>query len=251
MKSKFAAVAATLLLSCAPLMAQFVHQEVKSGKRHVQTIAIMPLEVQIIKVGMKGGEPMMEDSLETQKALTPIFANVLEKQGYSVDQQTLSPVAMGKDTALQYSVDDLQKKFDDILKHMKRKPQDVHKGRYTLADDVTKLPTAENTDALLFVRATGRALTSGRRLFSLAIGAPGGLINTFDMDIALVDARSGDVLYFVEPELLRNVSVDPGKADGGIRKAFKSFVKASPPKVASKAETKDKVSGNTDAQLEH
>jgi len=68
----------------------------------------------------------------------------------------LAPAVLQKDSDLRYTVDDLQKKFDDELQRMNRKAKDVRKGRFTLGDEVTKLHAGEGVDALLFVRAEGQ-----------------------------------------------------------------------------------------------
>ncbi len=165
MNVKSLPVVAVLFLCSSSLFAQFEHPDLKSGKKQVRSMLMLPVQVEITKVGMHGAEPMMQESLEVQKALTPVLANVLQKQGYTVDQETMSPAALEKDPTVRYTVDDLQKKFDGELKQMARKSKDVRKARYTLGDEVAKLPAGDKFDALLFSRATGEVKTGGKKAF--------------------------------------------------------------------------------------
>jgi hypothetical protein len=217
---------ALVLLCCAASLAQFEHPDLKSGKKRVQSILLMPVQAQLTKLGMKGSEPMMEESRQTEQALTPVIVTVLEQLGYKLDQNTLSPAVLEKDADLRYTVDDLQKKFDDELERMNRKAKDVRKGRFTLGDEVAKLPVGETVDALLFVRASGQVLTGGKKAFGLLIAGPASDFAT--MRFGVVDARNGDVLYFARPTVLRNIAKDSEKTAGNVKKGFKNFVKVSP-----------------------
>jgi hypothetical protein len=226
MKRQVSCVAALMLLCCASLLAQFEHPDLKSGKKHVQSMLLMPVQVQLTRVSMKGSEPMMEESRQTEKALAPVIANVLLELGYKLDQTSLSPESLEKDPDLRYAVDDLQKKFDEELRRMDRKAKDVRKGRFTLGDEVTKLPAGEGVDALLFVRATGQVLTGSKKAFGALVA--GGVRDTAFMRFGVVDAKTGDVLYFARPLVLRNIAKDSEKTSGAVKKSFKHFVKASP-----------------------
>jgi len=236
--------AAILLLVPAPLLAQFAHPELKSGSRHVQKLMIMPIQVQLTKLGMKGSELMTEESMQAQKSLTPVLAGIFRQQGYRVDEATVSPAALETDADLRYTVDDLQKKFDDVLKIMKHKAGDVRKGRFSLGDNVTKLAAGENVDALLFVRASGRLLTGGRKAYSLLVNPL--CWDNITMYIGLVDAQTGNVLYFAVPQWLPNPASDPAHSAKSVREAFKNFFKASP---ASAAPSKTQAQSTTPADL--
>ena len=237
MRVRLLMTAALLVAFCVHSSAQFEHPDLKAGTRQVHTMVMVPAQVEITKVGMKGGEPLIEESREVQQAIVPVIAGVLQKEGYSLDQEALAPSVLEKDPELRYTVDDLQKKFDNVLKLMHRKSKDVRKGRFTLGDEVTKLAAGEKVDALLFVRAQGEVLTGGKKAFGWIIGGP-----KFDMAIiylGVVDSKTGDVLYFAKPFMLKNLAKDPQETAGGVDKAFRNFVKASPPKTLSAAESKD------------
>jgi hypothetical protein len=226
MRLKVSVVAALVLLYSVQALAQFEHPDLKSGKKQVHSLLFMPAQVKLTKVGMKGGEPMMEESRQTEVALSSVIVRVLQDLGYKVDQEGLAPAVLQKDSDLRYTVDDLQKKFDDELQLMNRKSKDVRKGRFTLGDEVTKLPAGEGVDALLFVRAEGEVLTGGKKAFGILVTGP--VNDAVMMHFGVVDAKNGDVLYFAKPVALRNIAKDAQKTAGVVKKSFKNFAKASP-----------------------
>jgi hypothetical protein len=227
MRLRISVVAVLVLLYSVQALAQFEHPDLKSHKKQVQSLLYMPAQVKLTRVGMKGAEPMMKESGVTEVALSSVIVRVLRELGYKVDQEALAPAVLDKDPDLRYAVDDLQKKFDNELQRMNRKAKDVRKGRFTLGDEVTKLPAGEGVDALLFVRAEGQVLTGGKKTFGVLVG--GGSSDTAFMHFGVVDARNGDVLYFARPVALRNIAKDSEKTSGVVKKSFKNFAKDSPP----------------------
>ncbi len=226
MKVKASLVAALVLLCSVQALAQFEHPDLKSGKKQVRSLLFMPAQVKLTRVGMKGAEPMMEESRQTEIDLSSVIANVLQQLGYKVNREALAPAVLEKDSDLRYAVDDLQKKFDDELRRMSRKAKDVRKGRFTLGDEVTKLPAGEGVDALLFVRAEGQVLTGSKKAFGLLVA--GAAFDMAMMHFGVVDAKTGDILYFARPVALRNLAKDSEKTEGVVKKSFKNFAKASP-----------------------
>ena len=226
MKRNAAALFVFLLLCSFRLQAQFEHPDLKSGKKQVHSMLLLPVQVEITKVGMKGAEPMIEESRQTQQDLTPVIVNVLQGMGYKLDHDSLAPAVLEKDPDLRYTVDDLQKKFDSELKQMDRKSKDVRKGRFTLGDEVVKLAAGEGVDALLFVRASGEVLTGGKKTFGLLVAGPSS--DSVNMHFGVVDSKTGDVLYFAKPIMLKNIAKNSEQTAGGVKKSFKNFAKASP-----------------------
>ncbi|GEM_PF-427200 len=223
-------------LSNAVAWAQVVHPDLKSGKEHVNRIVIMPVQAEIDKQSMKGGEPMTEQARELEKSLTPVIADVLRKMNVTVDDTAFASAAFDKDPDFRYTTDDLQKKFDAILGQLTRKPNDVRKGRFTLGDSVAKLGDL-NADALLFVRASGSVLTGARKVWSFPLS-----YDRLRLRMALVDARTGTVLYFAKQTILKNVTKDPNNAKEDIQALFKDFGKANKGKTLIKPEGRQNVS---------
>ncbi len=226
MRTRTVALVSLFLLHGTLVAAQFEHPDLKSGKKQVHSMVLMPVQAEITKVGMKGSEPMMQESRETERALGPVIGAVLQDLGYTLDVESLAPAVLEGDPDLRYIVDDLQKKFDAELEQMTRKSKDVRAGRFTLGDEVTRLPAGEKVDALLFVRAEGEVLTGGKKTFGWLV--TGGVNDVASMRFGVVDSRTGDVLYFAKPVALKNIAKKPEETAGTIRKSFKNFVKACP-----------------------
>jgi hypothetical protein len=203
--------------------AQFEHPDLKSGKKQIRSVVVLPVQAQLAKVGIKGGEPMMEESMQVERQLTPIVSEVLRKLGCAVDDKTFSPESLAQDPELRYAVDDLQKQFDEELKQMHRKSKDVRKGRFSLGDSVAKLPAVNQADALLFVRASGQVLTGGKKTFGWVVG--GQKFDTVQMDIGLVDGQSGAVLYFSKPHMIMNLVKKTAEASSEIEESLKNIVR--------------------------
>lgn len=166
---------ALVFLVCAAhsALAQFEHPDLKSGKKQVSSIVVMPVQAEITKVGMKGPEPMEAESRQVEKSLAPILSEVLRKLGCTVQDTAFTSDAFEKDVELRYTVNDLQKQFDAVLGQMTKKSKDVRKGRFTIGDSVAKLPSGADSDALLFVRATGQVLTGGKKAFGWLVTGQG------------------------------------------------------------------------------
>jgi TonB family protein len=218
-------VVLTLLLACiTPLPARVEHRDLKSGKKQIHSLALMPIYVDLSKVSMKGAEPMHEEARETELPLTLEIAAVLRDLGYQLDVDSLSKENLARDTDQRYAVDDLQKKFDAELGLMRRKPKGVRKGRFTLGDEVAKLPLTDKVDTLLFVRASAQVMTENRKAFGAAVRSMGN--DTTVMDFGLVDTKTGDVIYFAKSKVVANIMLDSEEISEGITKAFADLPRA-------------------------
>lgn len=116
------------LVCTTSLLAQSVRPDVESGKRKIGSLVLMPVQVSMTKLGMKGPEAMAEESQDAEIPLALEIAAALRDSGYDLDQATFSHRAMAKDDELHYIVDDVQKRFDRELQQMERKSKDVKEG---------------------------------------------------------------------------------------------------------------------------
>jgi len=167
----------------------------------------------------------MEESRRVEKDLAPVIAEALKHKGCEVDDHTVTVESLAQDADLRYIVDDLQKQYDSQVGMMMKKSKDVRKGRFTMGDAVAKLPAGEKVDGLLFVRAEGQVLTGGKKAFGWLV--TGQVYDTVQVTLGLVDSKTGEVLYFAKPIMLKNMAKDPNELRGGIEKSFKNFAKAS------------------------
>jgi hypothetical protein len=229
MRKHWLLVGATLVALgwCAPLDgAQFEHPDLKSGKKVVQKVVILPAQVQVTKSGVKGAEPLIEESQQVEAALPGVVNKVFSERGCTVVENPFTPQALEKDQDLKYALADLQGKFDTLRKQLDQKPKDVRKGRFTLGDEVAKFNPGASADALVFVRGEGVISTGGKKAFATIFGGISGAAATADrleVHIAVVDAQTGAILYYGRATATGNFR-DPEKLLHPIQNSFKNFV---------------------------
>ena len=205
--------------------AQFEHPDLKSGKAVVKNVVILPPNVRIVKNGVKAVEEMTAESRALELALEPLIAGGLNSRHCDVNDKAFSNDALEKDSDLKYAVADLQKKFDEMLPQLERKPKDIRKGRFTLGDDVAKLNPGGTADALVFVRGHGQIVTGGKAFLTAMAHTYTGSFAVYQ--IAVVDARTGAVLYFgavLTPT--ESITNNPQKSQKGFNAFFKHFPEA-------------------------
>lgn len=218
MKSKIATVVALMLAYCGLLPARAQHRDLKSGKKQLHSIALMPIQVELNRMSMKGVEPMMAEAQQAELPLKLEIQAVLRDLGYELDMDFLSTEGVVGDAEQRYAVDNLQKKFDAEMQVMRRKSKDVRKGRFSLGDEVARLAVREKTDALLFARVRGKVLTENKRAFGAFVA--GTTNDTVMMDFGLVDARTGLVLYFAKAKATADILSQPEEIGACIAQAF-------------------------------
>jgi hypothetical protein len=205
-----------------PAWSQFEHPDLKSGKAVVNNLVLLPPNVRIVKNGVKSTEEMVEASRETENALPPLIAEALNKRHCEVNDKAFAADTLEKDADLKYAVADLQKRFDEVLPQMQKKPKDVRKGRFTLGDEVAKLNPGGTADALIFVRGFGQTVTGGKAFLSA-------MAHTYTYSgifyhIAVVDTHTGNVLYYGVANGLGGGMVKTSKGAGkSLEKFFKNF----------------------------
>ncbi len=229
MNKQFGRIGVILLLiaSGAPLArAQFEHPDLKSGKMVVHKVHILPPEAKVIKSGMKGGESLIEESRMVEAALPAIITKALQDKGCAVLENAFAPAALEKDQDLKYALADIQDRFDALRQHLDKKPKDVRKGRYTMGDEVSKFNPGAAADALVFVRAEGMLNTGGKKAFATVFGGLSGAMatrNSIMVNIAVVDAQSGAVLYYGRAIATGNFVNQPEHMSKPIEGSFKEF----------------------------
>jgi TonB family protein len=202
----------------AVLPAQVVHRDLNSGKKQVHSIVLMPVAVNLVRISMKGAEAMNEQSRNHELPLALEVEAALQERGYRLDRRALSPEALAKDPEERYAVDDLQKRFDAELDLIRHKSKDVRKGRFGIGDNVARLSLKDDVDALLFVRARGQILTGNKKAFRSVVAGVNG--DATVLNFGIVDARTGEMLYFSKSKLRVAMTAQPDDIAEGIAKAF-------------------------------
>jgi hypothetical protein len=208
--------AGTLFLALLPptLGAQIAHTDLQDGKKMVHTVLILPAQARVVKSGVKGTEPLVEESRALEGGLASAVMVALTGVGCNVLPGAFSDESLSQNPDLKYALADLQTRFDKVWDQLARKPKDVRTGRFTMGDDVANFGPGAMADALVFVRGEEAVFTGGRKLLGALAG---GYVpsQAVVLRIAIVDAQSGVVLYVDE--------APPGIVQKDIEKSFKKF----------------------------
>jgi len=180
-------------------------------------VCVLPPDATLTRVGMKGGASLPKESDEWAAKLGATLKHAISEAGAKVTGDLSLDQLQHNDEARQ-SVVRLKQKYASIAVQLRKKPGGVEKGRYTLGDEVALLSCAAEADSLAFVNARGMAFTGGKKTFDILVtGLPGILMARvrFDIWIALVDAKSGQVTAFVhEIATGAKAEADPDEAMG-------------------------------------
>ena len=200
--------------------AQFVHPKIKSQETTIRSVVVLPAKVNVVRDSMKGPEGMAAESDDLSARVEKMVAEVLAKQKHVTTVPAAAPSAEG-DAQQKYNVADFQAKFDDLLPKIMKKRSDVKKGRFSMGDEVLNLNLEKGTDAIVFIRGAGKKLTGGKTAFTVLVG---GVPAYLQLQIGVVDARSGEVLLYTDP-IFRG---DPTTAVDRLRKALEKGFKKLP-----------------------
>ncbi len=207
-------VAASVLVFTAAAAAQYESPEMKAGQVHVQSVLILPPEVSLAKSGFKSSDPLLEESHDIELRLSAYVAQILREHGYTAVTNPFTTQALDADSDLKYALGDLQKQFDSLDILIWKKSKDVRKDRFTMGAAVNKINPGGAADVLVFTRGDGRQITGG--LMAAEIIGGFGPSPYFHLQIAVVDARTGSVLYYGKNNVGDNFP-------GAVRWIFKDF----------------------------
>ena len=171
----------------------YVSPKLASGADAIHSVCVVPGEMQLTKVGMKGKEGMEKESENWANALQGIVEAHLKAASVEVVSSAISPEQLDANPDAQQLVLQVQKKYDSVATQLESHPKDVKKDRYSLGDDVAILPCSAKSDALVFFHAEGEVLTGGRKAFGMLVATP----EEANLRISFVDSKSGDVLALI------------------------------------------------------
>jgi hypothetical protein len=186
--------------SHSALAAEYLHPKLKSKEVTVRTVALLPVKVDIRRNSVKGGESMLRESEAIAGGVAALISRLFGSLGLTIVEEAIAVPAGGDavaadDDARRATLVSLQSRFEALAPQLMAKPKDVTKGRFTLGDEVAGLVPG-GTDALVFVRGRGVVNTKAKSFLS------GGLVGmvldkgTLQCDLVVVNARTGDVLFF-------------------------------------------------------
>ena len=174
-----------------PAGAQVINQNFALQKRVIQSVLVLPPQVSVSRLGMKGGEGMTAESDEVADLLYAAVCRELASRGAAVSPIMIT--AASKDEE-RYALADIERKYNTIAVQMYKRPGKVKSGRYSMGDSVVAWPPAARADTLVFVHAGASVVTRNRQAFAWATLLP--KFSQMDIRLGFVDARSGDIVAF-------------------------------------------------------
>lgn len=185
-----------MLLSLGSAAAQDLHPKLKSKEKVIRQALILPPKVELSKQGMKGAEGMLKESEEVAARLSQVVAKEIGRKNIKTLDSPFTDAALAENQEMKYALADLQTRYDELLPKLRKNSKDVKQGRFTLGDAVASLNPGGSADVLVLVRASGASLTKGKTTFGLLVG--GATMSEMAVSLALIDARTGEVLYFAK-----------------------------------------------------
>jgi hypothetical protein len=181
----------------------YEHPDLKAGKVSVRSVLILPPRIEVERGPI---DARADEGRRLEAEFARDLARVLEDHGCHVLEDKFTQEALASDIQRRYMLADFRGQADMLDAEIARKPENVQTGRYTMGYIVNKLDPNAEADALIFVR--------------------GGIYGLWFMaDIAVVDARTGNVLYYATlsdknaPDVLKK----PERLAKPMNEAFKKF----------------------------
>lgn len=209
--------------------AQYLHPRLRSREVNLRTALILPPVVSIQREGMKGATSMIRESEEVGAGLSEIVSAALREKQISATSEPFSAAALSETGELKYVLADIQKRYDRLEPLLLKKAKDVGNGRFSLGDEVAKLDANDSADALVFIRASGTKLTTGKKLYGIFV--PGsGLWSRLSVSLAIVDSKTGDILFLAKFKVKGKFVEQPQQVLAqSVRKALQEFPAATLP----------------------
>ena len=214
MRKLISLIIAFICIFSAQVCAQKLNPKI--AKQHqINRIVILPAKVSIVKVGIKGTEPMEKETAAAKPLFEKAIANVLQEKKFAVLEGEFKPEALEGNEKMKYALADLQTNFDELNMKIFKKTKDIEKGRFSLGDQVLLVNQDDQADAFVFIRAAGHQATKGKKAFALLTLNAAAAMMAFPMcniQMTLVDARSGEVLAQTTAFTLGDVIKNTDKA---------------------------------------
>jgi hypothetical protein len=219
------AILCAIFLASISASGQRLHPRMKEGKAGIKRLVILPIEVSMIKDGMKGGEPLEKEAAAAVPYVEKATSRALVSKKLTVVDSPFKPETLQNDEKLKYAVADLQRNYKELLPKISKKKKDVEKGRFTLGDQVLMLNQDDSIDAFVFVLAAGQKKSGGKKALGIVLLNPLMIIPTYFISIGIVDARSGDILVYNELITMSDMTKEDGK---NLTEAVKNGLKKMP-----------------------
>jgi len=223
----FAALAISALAG-APPKEQYVGPDLKDGKVLVRSVTILPINtmVKLWGTGLQG-ELEPGEAKQLKASLSDYAIKILTVKGCHVPEDPFTAVALDNAPAIASALTIVQAQYKSLESQLFHKPKLVREGRYGMGEIVAKLNPGHTTDTFLFMDAFG-ALTTGSEKAQRVVKGPANTAKeALYLNLTLVDASTGSVLYFAKTTTGGNFIKDPGHVEHSLEDSLRDFTCAS------------------------
>jgi hypothetical protein len=252
----------SLVSGCVMMTPIRQHPDFANAARKVQTVAILPPDVEYLRIVFNGDNERQTEKEQTiTQELQEGLETALKKKQYTL-QPWLSDKQKEENKNLSFDLQQVRTAYNEAAKQLFEKPANEEESknyRVSLGPVVNPVASLVNAEALLYVRYNGFEKSGGQQTKDILAGAllsvltgvvavPAGEGSV--LEVALIDGATGDVLWanrggnqgpgalgFRPPLMAENILVRlPGKeiavasSDGNPAKAPDSAVPTPNPK---------------------
>ena len=181
--------------------ALYAEPKLTSGQQPIHSACILPIEANLFFYTVTDHHPQPAPDPDFAKELDPIIATHMQAAGFTT---TFTD---------KYLSAGVQQAYETLYPQIEKKPKNVAKGQYTLGPDVAKLTCAANTDVLVIPYAEEGETSGGIETLALMFNST--MEDGTLLSLAVVDARSGEVIAFIRIQhFARGGTSDPEKIYG-------------------------------------
>lgn len=184
------------------------HPDFASAARKVETIAVLPADVSIVRIVFTGdNERLTEQEQTAATELREGLETTLKNKQYTLrpwpteEQLNANPNA-------RFELEQVRNAYNEAAKQLFDKPanneEDSRKYRVTLGSIVNPVTTLVDAEALLYVRYAGYERSGGQQAKDIIAGALLGVLTGVvtvpkpyysELEVSLIDGATGDVLW--------------------------------------------------------
>lgn len=203
----FALVVVVSLLSGCAVTPIRQHPDFASAARKVQSIAVLPPDVEHVRIVFNGdNERLTEKELTVATELTQGLETSLKNKHYMV-QPWLDAKQQEQHPNLNFDLQQVRTAYNEAAKQLFDKSaneEESKKYRVTLGPVVNPIATVTNAEALLYARFYGFEKSGGQQTKDILAGALLGVLTGVisvphaegaALEVALIDGVTGDVLW--------------------------------------------------------
>lgn len=224
-----------------------VHPDFKERQKSIKTLACLPPDVAVYKLGFTGGKEPMYDLYPAVKTQTvEELQRVFEEKGYEIRPLDLSESALNQEPELRTTLHTVQEVYQKTLGDIAKRRQ--KKFTYSIGSEINSLADWAQADVLLMVKWEAYKKTGGEiakdmaKTILIAAATFGSVVPIFPtsqglMQVAVVDGNTGDILWYHNN--LATTAVDVEQEEQ-LKRAVAQAVKPFPLSAAKQEEEKAK-----------